>query len=84
MGLLELLGQLVQHEGAPRVRTAVLMGWPVARLTKRQTEVLDAVTRIGAIALHLQTGRMQTVIRNLIKKGLLTVGPDGRVGRPRN
>ena len=48
-------------------------------LTPRQAEVLQAVTRIGAIALHLQTGRTQTVIRNLIKKRLLVIAPDGRV-----
>ena len=48
-------------------------------LTKRQTEVLQAVTRMGAIALHLQTGRTQTVIRNLIKKKMLVIAPDGRV-----
>lgn len=48
-------------------------------LTKRQQEVLQGVTRAGGIALHLQSGRTQTVIRNLIKKGLLTIALDGRV-----
>jgi hypothetical protein len=51
----------------------------VTKLTKRQEEVLQGVTRAGGIALHLQTGRTQTVIRNLIKKGLLVIAPDGRV-----
>ena len=51
----------------------------MTRLTKPQAEVLQAVTRIGAIALHLQTGRTQTVIRNLIKKKMLIIAPDGRV-----
>lgn len=48
-------------------------------LTKRQQEVLQGVTRAGGIALHLQSGRTQTVVRNLIKKGLLTIDLDGRV-----
>lgn len=51
----------------------------MTKLTKRQEEVLQGVTRAGGIALHLQTGRTQTVIRNLIKKGLLVIAPDGRV-----
>jgi hypothetical protein len=49
------------------------------KLTTRQNEVLQGVTKAGGIALHLQSGRTQTVIRNLIKKGLLTIGLDGRV-----
>ena len=53
-------------------------------LTARQAEVLQGVTRAGSVALYLQTGRTQTVIRNLIKKGLLAVGSDGRVGRPQH
>lgn len=53
----------------------------MTQLTKRQQEVLQGVTRAGGIALHLQSGRTQTVVRNLIKKGLLTVAPDGRVRR---
>lgn len=51
----------------------------MSQLTKRQQEVLQGVTRAGGIALHLQSGRTQTVVRNLIKKGLLTIGLDGRV-----
>lgn len=51
----------------------------MTNLTKRQEEVLQGVTRAGGIALHLQSGRTQTVIRNLIKKGLLTIALDGRV-----
>ena len=51
----------------------------MTQLTRRQQEVLQGVTRAGGIALHLQTGRTQTVVRNLIKKGLLTIGLDGRV-----
>jgi hypothetical protein len=49
------------------------------KLTPRQDEVLQGVTRAGGIALHLQSGRTQTVIRNLIKKELLAIAPDGRV-----
>lgn len=51
----------------------------MSTLTTRQAEVLQGVRRAGAITLHLQTGRTQTVIRNLIKKGLLTIALDGRV-----
>lgn len=51
----------------------------MTNLTKRQEEVLQGVTRAGGIVLHLQTGRTQTVVRNLIKKGLLTIGPNGSV-----
>lgn len=51
----------------------------MTNLTRRQNEVLQGVTRAGGIALHLQSGRTQTVVRNLIKKGLLTIGLDGRV-----
>ena len=48
-------------------------------LTARQAEVLDGVKRAGGIALHLQTGRTQAVIRNLISKGYLTIATDGRI-----
>lgn len=55
------------------------IGETVTKLTPRQDEVLQGVTRAGGIALHLQSGRTQTVVRNLIKKGLLTIATDGRV-----
>lgn len=48
-------------------------------LTAKQTEVLKGIRSAGGVALHLQTGRTQSVIRNLIKKGAATIAIDGRV-----
>lgn len=50
-------------------------------LTAPQAKVLRGVIAAGGVALHLQTGRTQAVIRKLIEKGLLAIkADDGRVG----
>lgn len=48
-------------------------------LTAKQAEVLKGIRAVGGIALHLQTGRTQAVVRNLIKKGAALIAKDGRV-----
>lgn len=48
-------------------------------LTAKQAEVLGGITRAGGVALHMQTGRTQAVIRKLIQKGAATIALDGRV-----
>lgn len=48
-------------------------------LTAKQAEVLRGIKNAGGVALHLQTGRTQAVIRKLIQKGSATIALDGRV-----
>jgi hypothetical protein len=48
-------------------------------LTAKQAEVLKGLVATGGVALHLQTGRTQAVIRKLIQKGAATIALDGRV-----
>ena len=48
-------------------------------LTSKQAEVLRGLVATGGVALHMQTGRTQAVIRKLIQKGAATIALDGRV-----
>lgn len=48
-------------------------------LTAKQAEVLKGIKSAGGVALHLQAGRTQAVIRKLIQKGAATIETDGRV-----
>ena len=48
-------------------------------LTAKQAEVLRGIKNAGGVALHLQTGRTQAVIRKLIEKGAATLRLDGAV-----
>ena len=47
-------------------------------LTEQQALVVRAV-RGGRVVMHFQTGRVQTVIRGLVRRGILTIGLDGQV-----